>query len=198
MAAQLWRVVAIYRVITLSYAAALIIRDHNGYAHPAYGLAALVVMSCWTAVTIAAYARPAGRNLWLITADGAVAMTLVIATAWVETADRINAGAPTLPAFWAAAPVLAAAVAGGPWAGIAAALAISGADLAEHQQLQAQSTFNGLVLLLIAGALAANNQHHRLIPVRAQRAEQPVRLGWLQDLRQGARHPHQRHRPRRP
>jgi Family of unknown function (DUF5931) len=147
-------------VITLSYAAALIIRDHNTYAHPAYGLAALVVMSCWTAVTIAAYARPAGRNLWLITADGAVAMTLVIATAWVETADRINAGAPTLPAFWAAAPVLAAAVAGGPWAGIAAALAISGADLAEHQQLQAQSTFNGMVLL----------------GLRAERAAEPVMM----------------------
>ena len=48
MAAQLWRVVAFYRVITLCYAAVLILRDHGSYAHPAAGLAALAVMAGWT------------------------------------------------------------------------------------------------------------------------------------------------------
>jgi hypothetical protein len=48
MAAQLWRVVSFYRVITLCYAAVLILRDHRSYAHPAAGLAALAVMAGWT------------------------------------------------------------------------------------------------------------------------------------------------------
>jgi hypothetical protein len=43
-----------------------------------------------------------------------------------------------------------------------------------------------------------HRHHHGAVPVGAQRAKQPVRLGWLQDPRQGARHPHQRHHPRRP
>ena len=45
MAGQMWRVVSLYRVITLCYAAVLIIRDHGSYAHPAGGLAALAVMA---------------------------------------------------------------------------------------------------------------------------------------------------------
>ena len=57
MAAQMWRVVSLYRVITLVYAAVLIVRDHGSYAHPAAGLAALAVMAGWTAVTVAAYRR---------------------------------------------------------------------------------------------------------------------------------------------
>jgi len=33
----LWRVVAVYRVVTLAYAAALIIRNDGSYLHPATG-----------------------------------------------------------------------------------------------------------------------------------------------------------------
>ena len=63
MAAQMWRVVNVYRVITLAYAAVLIIRDDRGYAHPGAGLVVLAVMTGWSAVTIVAYRRPgAGRR----------------------------------------------------------------------------------------------------------------------------------------
>ena len=60
MAAQMWRVVNVYRVITLGYAAVLIIRDDRDYAHPGAGLAVLAVMTGWSAVTVVAYRRPAG------------------------------------------------------------------------------------------------------------------------------------------
>lgn len=72
MAEQMWRVVAVFRVVTLAYAAVLIIRDHHSYAHPAAGFWALAVMCVWTAITIAAYSRPRGRQPWLICADVAV------------------------------------------------------------------------------------------------------------------------------
>jgi signal transduction histidine kinase len=153
MVNQLWRAVAAFRVVALGYAAALILRDDGAYAHPAGGLLALGVMACWTLATVVAYARPAGRFRWLLVADVVVAAALVIATRWIDSPPRIEAGSATLPAFWAAAPVLACAVAGGLWAGVAGALAIAGADMIEHQQLQPENTFNGVVLLLVAGGI---------------------------------------------
>jgi signal transduction histidine kinase len=153
MAAQMWRVVSLYRVITLVYAAVLIIRDHGSYAHPGAGLAALAVMAGWTAVTVAAYRRPAARVPWMLAADLCVAIVLVLSTRWIDTAARISAGAPTIPSAWAAAPVLACAVAGGPWAGLGTGLLVCAADFAEHPVLPARGTFNQTVLLLIAGGI---------------------------------------------
>lgn len=153
MAAQLWRVVSLYRVITLCYAAVLIFRDHGSYARPGAGLAALAVMAGWTCVTVTAYRRPAGRTAWLITLDLCVAVALILSTRWIDTAARINAGMPTIPTAWAAAPVLACGVASGPWAGFGAALIIAAADLIEHPTLSTGATFNGIVLLAIAGSI---------------------------------------------
>ena len=118
MAGQLWRVVALYRVVTLAVAAALIIRDHDNYVHPAIGFLVLAIMVAWTPVTIYCYSHRAWRLPWFIAADVAVAAVLVLSTRLVESAARINSGAPTLPEFWAGAPVLACAVAGGPLAGL--------------------------------------------------------------------------------
>jgi signal transduction histidine kinase len=152
MAEQMWRVVGIFRVVTLAYAAFLVIRDHTGFARPAGGFLALTAMAVWTVVTVIAYARPGGRGPWLIGADVAVAALLVLSTRLILTAGQINAGAPTIPASWAASSVLACAVAGGPTGGLAGATVIAAADLAERQALP-QSTFNNVVLVLIAGGV---------------------------------------------
>jgi signal transduction histidine kinase len=153
MAGQMWRVVSLYRVLTLAYAAVLIIRDHGSYAHPAWGLAVLAVMAGWTGVTVASYRRPAGRTAWMIAADLCVAAALILSTGLIDTPARVDAGAPTIPSAWAAAPVLACAVAAGPWAGLASGVLISAADFAEHPVLLARGTFSGTVLLLIAGGV---------------------------------------------
>ena len=63
MAEQMWRVVAVFRVVTLAYAAVLITRDHGDYLHPAAGWLALAVMAVWSVITIAAYSRP-GLPAW--------------------------------------------------------------------------------------------------------------------------------------
>ena len=153
MAAQMWRVVNVYRVITLAYAALLIIRDDRDYAHPSAGLAVLAVMTGWSAVTIVAYRRPAGRTPWLIAADVGVAVTLVLSTRWIDFASRIDQGWPTLPVAWAAASVLACAVAGGRWWGLAGGIVVSAADVIVRGTLLTTSTFNGIVLVLIAGGI---------------------------------------------
>jgi signal transduction histidine kinase len=153
MTERMWRVVALFRVITMSYAAVLIIRDHDQYRHPAGGIAVLAVIIGWTGITVTAYSRPAGRQRWLIVADVAVAVAVVLSTRLIDTASRIHAGMPTLPSFWAASPVLACAVAGGPWAGFAAGAAISAADLAERPDLSSASPLSNILLLLIAGGV---------------------------------------------
>lgn len=153
MTERMWRVVAVYRVVTMIYAAALIIRDHDQYAHPADGIAILAVIIFWTSVTVVAYSRPGGRQRWLIVADVIVTAGLVYSTRWVDTPSRIAHGFPTLPSFWAASPVLACAVAFGPWVGITAALVISGSDYAERPQLSLENPFSNIVLLLIAGGI---------------------------------------------
>lgn len=153
MTERMWRVTALFRVVTLIYAAVLILHDETSYAHPAGGLAALAVMIGWTVVTIAAYSRPGGRTRWMIVADVAVAVVLVVSTRWIDSPERIGLGMPTIPSFWAASPVLACAVAGGPWAGMAGALAVAAADLAERPQLSLESPVSNIVLLLIAGGI---------------------------------------------
>src|SRR5450759_1478588 len=109
-------------------------------------------MAVWTAVTVAAYARPAGRARWVIATDVAVAAAVILSTRWIDTVARINAGAPTLPTTWASAPILACAVAGGPWTGLAGGAVTSAALFAEHRGLP-QSTISGIVLLLIVGGV---------------------------------------------
>ena len=146
--APLWRAVAAFRVAALAYAAASIVHGHSHYAHPYGGWAALAAMVLWTGLMVV---RRPGRLLVVV--DVAVAAGLVLATRWVETAARIADGAPTLPVAWAAAPVLAAAVGGGPFAGLAAAVAVGAADIGERGEM-AQSTFNSIALLLIAGLVA--------------------------------------------
>ena len=153
MTGQLWRVVAVFRVVTLAYAAVLIVRNDDSYRHPAAGLVVLALMAGWTAVMVAAYRRPVWRSWPVISADLAVAAALVISTSFVAHRASVVAGTPTLPSAWAATPVLACAVAGGPWGGLAGALVISVADLLERPMLPAQATLNGIVLVLIAGGV---------------------------------------------
>src|SRR5260221_4924236 len=133
MAGQMWRAVAIFRILTLVYAAVVIIRNHHSYAHPGAGFVALAVMAAWTVVTVTAYATPRGRTPWLICADVAVGALLVLSTRLVDTGSRIDAGAPTLPVTWVASSVLACAVASGPSGGLAGALVISAGRFARRR-----------------------------------------------------------------
>ncbi len=153
MSSQLWRAVAVYRLVTLAYAAIWILRDESYFAHPLGGFLALAVMAVWTIATVAAYSRPAGRNRWLIAADVAVATILIISTRWIDTAYRIDHGAPTIPVIWVASSILACAVAGGPWAGMAGAVVVWFGDVIERREFLTESLIAGLVLLLVAGGV---------------------------------------------
>ncbi|GLZ10485.1 histidine kinase [Actinomadura sp. NBRC 104425] len=157
----LWRAVAVYRVLALAYAAALIAKNSGGYARPLGGWAVLAVMAAWTAWATFAFADPRRRGRPLLAADLAVAMGCLLATAWVESPEGIAAGRPTLPVSWVAAAVLSWAVRGGKRLGLTAAAVLGVGDLLIHVLAGTAGgledrTFNGIVLLLMAGLVVGH------------------------------------------
>ncbi|WP_412517010.1 MacS family sensor histidine kinase [Actinomadura madurae] len=157
----LWRAVAVYRGLALCYAAVVIAMNSGEYAHPLGGWAVLAVMAVWTGYAVFAFSDPRRRGRPLLAADLAVAAGCVLATAWVETPANIAAGRPTLPVSWVAAAVLSWAVAGGRRRGIAAALVLAAANLLVHVFAGTSggigtTTFNGIVLLFLAGLVVGH------------------------------------------
>jgi signal transduction histidine kinase len=152
MRQALSRSIAAFRILAYGYAVVLVVNDHDHYRRATLGWIVLALMGLWTVlVTIGYDALP--RWPWsLLGSDLAVAVGAVLATMAVEPHVRIAAGAATLPAAWAAAPVLTWAVAGGPWVGGLAGAVIAAADVAERRGFT-EHTFNGVVLLLMAGVV---------------------------------------------
>jgi hypothetical protein len=120
----LWRAIAVFRVAALGYAGFLVARNYRGYTHPVAGWVVLAAMAVWTAYALYAYAAPRRRRWPLLTADLLVAAGCLVTSRAAIPADRLAAGADSLPMAWVAAPVLAWAVSGGRRRGAIAALVI--------------------------------------------------------------------------
>ncbi len=150
-----WRALAVFRTLGLLYAVVVYVRRYDEYAYPAGGWAVLGLMAVWTAFTAFAYGRPHLRRWPLASVDLAVAMVTVVATRFLDDADRIAEGAQTLPVVWASTPVLVFAVLGGWPAGVAAAVGVGLADLF-HRGAVTVPTVNNIVLLVLAGAVVGH------------------------------------------
>lgn len=144
---SLWRAVAVFRWLSLPYAAILVVANDANYRHPLGAWALLAAMTAWTVVVTVR--RPTGRLV--LGADLLVATALLSATRWVETASRLE-DAPTLTVTWSAAPVLAWAIVWGVAGGVAAGFVVGVATIVTKGQL-GQSTGGSLVLLVLTGAV---------------------------------------------
>jgi len=157
----LWRAVSVYRAIALLYAAAMIIKNFRGYAHPWAGWVVLGVMTVWTLYATFAYRAPQRRNWPLLIADLAVAAGCLLSTAYVETTENLTNGRPTIPVSWVAAAVLAWAVVGAKRLGVTAALILGFVGIMVHvvagtADHLTPSTINGIVLLFMAGLVVGH------------------------------------------
>ncbi|MGH3341686.1 MAG: MacS family sensor histidine kinase [Carbonactinosporaceae bacterium] len=150
--APLWRALGVYRVLALGYVIVLYAPSAGDYLHPVGGAAVLAAMAAWTAATALVYRGRGGRTWPVLAADIAVGAAAVLVTRLVDSPERIEAGASTLPSIWSAAPVLAWAIKGGWPAGAAGAAIIAVADVVERQRLAADTVHN-IVLLLVAGTV---------------------------------------------
>lgn len=170
---QLWRAVVAFRIAALGYAAALTLGVRAGFEHPGAALAALAAMAGWTALMTVANSRDAGRGWQVVLADHVVCAALTLASAWVQGAAEVGAGAPTLTTSWAASPVLGSAMLGGPWGGAAGALVQGAASVATRGQITL-ATLGNLVLLLLAGTVGGYVV--RLAVAAERRLAEAVRL----------------------
>lgn len=148
----LWRAVAVYRLAAWSYAAGSMAVFHDTYRRPALGWAVLAAMAVWTAVAAYAYSRAELRGWPLRLLDLGLTVAALLSSVLVLAQRRIEDGDPTLTVSWAAAPVLAWAVAGG-WPGGAFAATVVGSAAVLERGGWSQATVNSLVLLLLLGVV---------------------------------------------
>ncbi|GAA3216130.1 MacS family sensor histidine kinase [Actinocorallia longicatena] len=157
----LWRAIAVFRGVSLCYAAVLIVRNDAGYARPWAAWPVLVVMVLWTAFTIHAYRLAAWRGderrrRALAVADLVIPALCLLATGFVEYQANLFEGRANLTVSWVAAPVMVWALMGGVRGGLVAATVLAVPDLALrglYADHVSASTVNGIVLLYMVGAV---------------------------------------------
>jgi signal transduction histidine kinase len=107
-------------------------------------------MAAWTGLAPWLY-RFTSVPAPVLGADLAISVSLILATSWVQERESITSGAATLPSFWVSACVLGWAVVRGPLAGVAAAAAISVADLVVIGSDLNRTTVENIAQLLMIG-----------------------------------------------
>jgi signal transduction histidine kinase len=127
----------------------------------------LLGMVLWSALATFLYADARRRRWPLLVADLALTLAALLSSIWVLSRASIDAGDPTVTVSWAAAPVLAWAIWGGPAGGLLAAVAVAAADVVERGTIT-QATTDGIVLLLLGGGVVG------YVVQLARRAERAV------------------------
>ncbi|MET7327032.1 DUF5931 domain-containing protein [Nonomuraea sp. NPDC005650] len=166
-----WRAIAVFRVASLVYAAALM-AQHRGYEQPVLGWLVIGVMALWTAGATFAYSARSLRRWPLLAIDLLVTMACLLASPYVEGAGQGAEGTMPVPATWVAGPVLAWAVHWGRRLGAVAAAVMAAGDLWLRVRTgEAPILVNGAVLLFLAGVVVGHvAQLARQAEERMQRA----------------------------
>ena len=184
-----------YRAASFCYAAVSLAAHRDSLERPRLGVAVMVAMAVWTVLAAWLYNAPQRRRWPLLVGDLVVTVAALMSSVLVLRAADIEAGDPTVTVSWAAAPVLAWAVWGGPLGGVAAAVVVAIADVVERGDIT-QSTANGIVLLLLAGSVVgyvvqlarraeaayAQAVHLRAAAAERERLSRQVHDGVLQAL----------------
>ncbi len=103
----LWRALAVARGVVLVYAVVVNAVHVDSYARPALAWVVVAALAAWTAGAPWIYAQPQRRPA-AIGAEIALATSALLLTPWIQ--GDITADLPSVPTFWIAAPVIAAAV----------------------------------------------------------------------------------------
>ena len=144
----MFRALAVLRFVVLANAGAIYVVRASAYDHPRVGAGVMVLLALWTVFVVWAYAAPRRRTPMLLGADLLVAVVAIGLSPYVK-GESMNA---TLPGFWVMGVVLAWAILWGWVGGLAAAVAVSVADLAVRGYFT-QQVYGNIFLLVLGGAI---------------------------------------------
>lgn len=114
----LWRAAVLLRVITLPFAAGVVLTYLDGYDRPWLALVGVGLMAGWTAVISLRYLRPHDRLLGFTLVDLVVCCAMMALSRLVLSHEQLRIDAvPLLPTIWVTGVVAAGAVCGGPTIG---------------------------------------------------------------------------------
>lgn len=114
----LWRAAVLLRVLTLLFAAGVVLVYLDEYARPWLALATIGAMTVWTAVIAVRYLRPTDRLLGFTVVDLAVCCAAMCLSRLVLTPEQLAVDAvPLIPTIWVTGVVAAGAVGAGPTVG---------------------------------------------------------------------------------
>lgn len=145
----LWQALTYFRVLTLAYAVAQFAHRHDAVARPALGWAYLAVLTLWTLATFRRVSSAERCTYRFLAADITLTLTGILLTIPVETPERIDDGATTLPSIWAAGSVLGFAIKGGWRWGAASSAAVGLSNIVQRGEV-VQDNFHNIVLLMVA------------------------------------------------
>jgi signal transduction histidine kinase len=139
---------AVLRGIVLVNAVALDIYRADNFERPGAAVVCVGVMVLWTAFATWAYADPRRRTVVLLTADLAIALTLLLLTPEVK-GPGFHA---TVPGFWIMSALMAWAIQYRWVGGLVVGLLLAIVDLSLRQEIR-QSDYGNAFLLVIGGPI---------------------------------------------
>jgi signal transduction histidine kinase len=143
---QLFRALAVLRVILLVNAVALNLYRIDNFTSHAAAFACIAAMVVWTAVALWAYAEPRRRGRTLLVADLLVTTALLAITPVVKGAE-FNA---SVPGYWTMGALFAWAIHYRRAGGLAAGILLAGVDLVVRPEIT-QTDYGNAFLLVIGG-----------------------------------------------
>lgn len=164
----LWRALPVVRAVLLGYAVVVNAVHADDYRRPGLAWAVLTVLALWTVAAPWAY-TVAARRPALIGTEFALALGALLLTPAVQGSD-FGEG-PSVPSFWLAAPVLAAAIRWEWRGGLAAGVVAAAADVAVDSTSGSHggnAAASNVFLLLVAGLIVGYSAMLLRVTARAQ------------------------------
>ncbi|UJW34155.1 DUF5931 domain-containing protein [Saccharothrix sp. AJ9571] len=154
LASPLWWGAIGLRVLTLVFAAGIVVVHQDEYRRAWLAWAVLGVMTVWTGLTSVVYAREAQRWhwRWLVVADVVVTAGLMLTSPWILADAQFDAADPLITTVWAAVPQLVAGARFGATGGLLGGLVIALATGFARGEFTVDVARDG-VLLLASGLL---------------------------------------------
>lgn len=171
----LWRAAVLLRVLTLLFAAVVVLAHLDEYARPWLALVSVGVMAGWTAVVAVRYLRPTGRLIGFTVLDLVVCCALMSLSRLVLTPDQLADGAvPLVPTVWVTGVVAAGAVGGGPTVGAVFGAVVSAFNYGVRGYVDTDLTRDLMLLVgvgFVLGLAASSSRRSAQRLERALRAE---------------------------